>query len=511
MRGRIQGPVIHRVLLVDDINAAIVPHPRFGLYGWERNYLILGLPLLQSLSEEEAMAVVAHEYGHLSGHHGRLGGFIYRFRAAWARLQQLSGQWTDWGSRLIARIFQWYAPYFNAYTFVLARQNEYLADQASVEIAGRDNAASALMRVNIASGFASATFWPSISRRIAVEPEPPGNRSAFWEASLRDELDPQLRARFLDQARQRETDRLNTHPALKDRLAAIGAHVDDDTARRLGPPAVSAAAAWLGPCLARITSEFDDQWRQGIAENWRSRHAYLRPRLERLTALESCQDLGTDERWERIELAGELRPGEDLLPALEELLAAAPEHLHGRFRRGELRLDRGEEAGIEDLEFVMARDANAIDPGCKLAWRYYLSRDPGKAEGYRARVLARAAQLQAVKAECSCLAADAEFGVDELTPEAKARVVEILRERGDRVSRAYVLRRFLKADRGVVQHVLALRIGLNPLGAKPEEVVSRVAAAEFPAAFLIIHLGAEADQQVGRAIERLGLQPLPFP
>jgi Zn-dependent protease with chaperone function len=94
LRQKMNGPRIHHVLLRDELNAAIVQHPRFGLFGWEENYLILGFPLLLAMSEEEALSVVAHEYGHLSGHHSRLGGFIYRFRSAWGRMQTLSEQWT---------------------------------------------------------------------------------------------------------------------------------------------------------------------------------------------------------------------------------------------------------------------------------------------------------------------------------------------------------------------------------------------------------------------------------
>ena len=222
MRARMQGPRVHRVLLTDELNASIVQHPRFGLFGWEENYLILGLPLLQALSEDETFAVVAHEYGHLSGYHSRLGGFIYRFRMAWGRLQNLSEQWNDWGSRLIARLFKWYAPYFNAYTFVLARQNEYIADKSSVELAGQQNAVNALLRVNIAAHFEDEEFWPAINRRVAREAEPCANRSTFWTQSLRAMLDADMRTRFLEAASQRKTDHLDTHPALSDRLAAMG-------------------------------------------------------------------------------------------------------------------------------------------------------------------------------------------------------------------------------------------------------------------------------------------------
>jgi Zn-dependent protease with chaperone function len=508
LRRRLHGPPIHKVLLVDALNAAIVQHPRWGLLGWEQNILILGLPLLQSLGEEEALAVVAHEYGHLSGYHGRLGGYIYRFRAAWARVQELSGKWTDWGSRLIARLFRWYAPYFNAYTFVLARRNEYVADQTSVEVAGRQNAANALIRTSIAAQFADATFWPSIERRIALEPEPPASRSAYWEQSLRSGLDPQQRVRFLEVARQRETDHMNTHPALKDRLSAMGVGIDEEAARRLEPPQVSAACAWLGTSLEKIAAEMDGSWSARVAERWRERHARLRQRSERLAQLEGREAPTPDELWERIDAMREVQPDTDLMPAIGALLAVAPDHLQGRFQRGVLLLQRGDEAGVADLEFVMAKDRDATPPACQAAWAFYLPRDAGKARTYAERLQRYSELLARVKAERSGLSPDAELVAADLPPDATDAVAAILRKHGEHVRRAYVLRRILKSDRDLVQHVLAFETDSFVLGDKGPAIVKRLAAQAFPGAFLIVHLAANPNAR--EAIERLGIQPLPF-
>ena len=405
LRRRMNGPEIHKVLLTDDINAAIVQHPRLGLFGWEVNYLILGLPLLQALGEREALAVVAHEYGHLSGYHGRMGGFIYRLRSSWGRLQELSGQWTDWGSRLIARLFRWYAPYFNAYTFVLARQNEYEADRSSAEIAGRQDAANALMRTNIAAQFAETKFWPSVNRRAGLEPEPLGSRSSFWQESLKTGLDPQQRSEYLEIARRRETDHFDTHPALKDRLAAIGATLDEAAAQRLEPVAVTAATAWLEPHLDELVAEFDATWRESIATQWRERHTYLRQREARLAELESLETPTPDELWERIGALDELHPERDLMAPIGALLEIAPMHLAARFRRGTLMLERGDETGIADLEHVMAEDRDAILPGCEAAWRFYQSRNADKARDYAQRGQQRANHLAAVRTECRLLLA----------------------------------------------------------------------------------------------------------
>ena len=118
MRRQLKGPPVHQVLLIDEINAAIVQRPLFGLVGWPRNHLLLGLPLLDSLAPEEALAVVAHEYGHLAGSHGRFGAFIYRLRLSWATIDAVASHWRGPAGGLLRRLVGAYAPYFNAYTFV---------------------------------------------------------------------------------------------------------------------------------------------------------------------------------------------------------------------------------------------------------------------------------------------------------------------------------------------------------------------------------------------------------
>ncbi len=149
MRSRMRGPRVHHVLVVDEVNAAIVQRPAFGIVGPARNYLLLGLPLLESLPPEEALAVVAHEYGHLAGAHGQFGAFIYRLRLTWGTIQAFAEQVQGWLARLVVPLVRWYVPYFNAYSFVLARANEYQADVASAELVGADHAAHALKRVNL--------------------------------------------------------------------------------------------------------------------------------------------------------------------------------------------------------------------------------------------------------------------------------------------------------------------------------------------------------------------------
>jgi Zn-dependent protease with chaperone function len=507
IRKQLKGPRIHHVLLTDELNAAIVQHPRFGLLGWEKNYLILGLPLLQALSEEEALAVVAHEYGHLSGRHGRLGGFIYRFRSAWGRLQTLSEQWNDWGSRLIARLFRWYAPYFNAYTFVFARQNEYVADRCSVEMFGQRNAASALMKVNVAALFEDEKFWPAIDRRVVEEPEPIKKRSALWREALQSELDPETRSRYVETAGQRKTDHFDTHPALNERLSAIGLSVASLDSQHLDVPAVSAAMNWLGNHLESIQSEFDRAWEDNVSERWRERHAYLKERKARLAALDALASLTTDEQWEYITLQGELSPDEDLLPRLDALIVEAPDHLSALYRRGVLLLEKGDEAGIDDLESVMQTDQDAILPACEAAWRYYLDRSPERAEHYRVRWQERSDYVERVQAELASLPPDANLAPAEVDEAVLETIRAAVRTQEKHLARAYLFQRVLESDPTVKDYVLGVETSFLTMGDKGPEVVKALSEQEFPFPVFIVDLKTKPYNAFKKPIKRLGIAP----
>ena len=90
IRTALKAPPFHKVLLTDEFNASVAQRPRLGIFGWQQNFLILGLPLMQALTPEQFKAVAAHEIGHLSGNHGRFGGWIHRVRQTWVQVLEKS-------------------------------------------------------------------------------------------------------------------------------------------------------------------------------------------------------------------------------------------------------------------------------------------------------------------------------------------------------------------------------------------------------------------------------------
>src|SRR5260370_20353292 len=120
---RLRTPRLHRILVTTADNVGIGQRPRLGPFGWYRNSLALGLPVLQALSPDEFPAVLAHELGHLSRQHGRFGSWIFRIRVLWQRLAARPPGDRQSGLGAHGVLKPW-GRLFNAYTLVLARRQE---------------------------------------------------------------------------------------------------------------------------------------------------------------------------------------------------------------------------------------------------------------------------------------------------------------------------------------------------------------------------------------------------
>jgi Zn-dependent protease with chaperone function len=196
LRRELKVPRFHKVFLTDEFNASVVQVPRLGIFGWQKNYLTLGIPLLATLSPEQFRAVLAHELGHISGAHSRFGGYIYRVNRTWMQLAHAYEYEDHGGAVVFAAFFNWYAPYFFAYTFAIQRADEYEADKLAARVVGPAKIAEALIAGDLA-----------IRRLMERVPGP---------------VDQRTQQQWLNDAMEVQTDTGDTHPCLAARLRALG-------------------------------------------------------------------------------------------------------------------------------------------------------------------------------------------------------------------------------------------------------------------------------------------------
>ena len=196
LRGSLKVPKFHRVILTNDFNAACAQTPRLGVFGWQKNHLLIGIPLMATLSPEDFRAVLAHEMGHLSASHSRFGAWIYRLNETWMQLL-FTLEYEDRASIIVfAPFFNWYAPLFYAYSFAIRRSDEYEADKLAARALGAPQMANALISSEL-----------TVRRLVEGVPTP---------------VDDKTRNRWLNDILAAPVEPMESHPNLAARLRALG-------------------------------------------------------------------------------------------------------------------------------------------------------------------------------------------------------------------------------------------------------------------------------------------------
>jgi Zn-dependent protease with chaperone function len=224
------------IRLVPEVNAAVSEDARMlGLVGGRRR-LYLGMPLLQALSVDQLRSVIAHELGHYSGKHTRLGAVAYRGRLAIGHTIGRIGPWNP-----VGWTFRGYARLYLLVDNAASRRQELDADRASVRVAGPEVAVSALRELPIIDA-----AWDFYFNRYV---------SWGWEAGFAPDdffggFGQLVKARHEELARLRDDEpeehksRWDTHPSNAERIAIMRA------APQAAHPVDSRPAAMLVPSIA---------------------------------------------------------------------------------------------------------------------------------------------------------------------------------------------------------------------------------------------------------------------
>ncbi len=457
VRRSLSAPKIHQVILTPELNAAVTQTPRLGIFGWNRNTLILGVELLLVLSPQQASAVIAHELGHLSGNHSRFNGWIYRVRQSWTNIMVAFDRRGGIGAGMMRRFFDWYAPRFAAYSFALARANEYEADAMSARLTDARVAGDALVNVHVSAPYVNEKYWLGFFRKADEMPEPdhlPWEGLSNWLASddrVRDEL-----AERLDAAMECETSYQNTHPSLGDRLKALGAE-----ARLPEASEHSAAAAWFGERYDEMLADFDRDWFEANAPQWRQRYDYATTSKETLRELadRDPDGLSDDELWQAAQLTEEFGASEKAEPLYRRFQARYPDNPAAAFALGRLAYDSDDDELLTQMKIAVEQPEFAID-ACQIAYSF-LERAGrlDEAEWWMDKARQRAAIDRADEEERSRLAVEDDIVPIELPEEAIALLVEQLSASG-RVKQAWVAQKQLTH----YKHVPALAIAVTTTG-----------------------------------------------
>ena len=396
---QLNGPTIHHVLLSGDFNASIVQIPQFGMMGWLNNYLVVGLPLLKAFSPTEFRAVLAHEVGHLSGKHGRFTGWIYRVRQSWVEVLTRVHYERHYASFLFEPFLNWYAPYLNAYSFVLARAQERQADEYAVQLTGKENAAVMLARFAVKGKSISEDFWPGFFGQSKAESKAPKDPFEQMLSRLEQSIGPTNAQKWFFEELRVPTEYHDTHPALSDRLAAIGYAKDSSELTNL-LDAVVKAEEQKQPAASHYLKELPEDFvprqnrllREQLVPTWNEAHKKAnesKKRFDELEAQANERALTLDEQWERVALLAEVQDRKAAIPSLLTIVREHPEHAGAQFAVGAILLEEQDPEGIKYLEKAMELQLKTVgDASTLLSGFYFQHGNRELAEEFRQRAAA---------------------------------------------------------------------------------------------------------------------------
>jgi hypothetical protein len=362
-----------------DFKLGIQQIPQWGVFGGYRNHLHIGAPLLLALSADEFCALLAHEIAHLGGARRQFAAWVYRLRTTWNLLLPQLAEPANPFDRALAHYHRWYAPWFYAYSFALARNHEYESDRLAATVTSTQTLGRALIQVEMATRFLADVYWARFLGRVEEAPEPPYKPYSLLPRAFKILEKEPLRQQWLAEALRRYSSDNDTHPSLAERLAAL------EVSPRVPPPATTSAALMtLGPAAQPAIDHCDDVWRTQNLANWRKRHNAIREARWKLAEYEqhSSAALSPEDLWSKAGLLLSVHREEDAIDCLQQLLARKGTFPDAHMLLAQLLLKFGEEQGLEHLVAAVQQRAELEETAASIGYEYLLNRGR-KAEAVR--------------------------------------------------------------------------------------------------------------------------------
>lgn len=266
----LNAPKIHRIVLNDELNAFASQTPGIFSLLLVKRTLVLGIPLLAALSENEVKAVIAHELGHFSRNHNRMGQWLYRVRNRWCDLLPRIRRKTTPLSRLLQPVSLIFIPYFLRATSDWSRFCEFEADQACAKTKVAQGLATGLAKLNAlehVSNWRQAKAFDPTLRQSETAPDKFWTQALAYAASdWSGNFDKSMVGVY-----RRGRRILDTHPAYHDRINALGI----TNVPKISSDTVCAGASLFPNTWNTLLSEVNARWQRANQTDWLVEHLRL--------------------------------------------------------------------------------------------------------------------------------------------------------------------------------------------------------------------------------------------
>ena len=187
----------------------------------------LGLPLLSLLTISQFRTVLAHEFAHYYGGDTSLGPWVYKTKTSIVRVFENIGSVGELARVavlgvmyvVVTSLLKWYFIAFLRVINLISRNQEYRADELACLIAGRQNLIDGLQSIHRA-----AAAWPFYWKNEVAPSLGEGSVPAIGDGFVRFVSAPHVSTAISKDLatclREEKTEPYDTHPPMRDRIAA---------------------------------------------------------------------------------------------------------------------------------------------------------------------------------------------------------------------------------------------------------------------------------------------------
>lgn len=253
-------PKIDRIILRDKYEIRVIKTPRSGAPFLNTRTLVIGLPVLQTMSPLYFRALLARRIGQLSTKHTPITTRLYFLNDIWSQFKESCRHSKSILVKVLGYYFMMYSPLYRSVLKPLLQNEELEADSYGMDLVNDKDMVECLVYEEVVTQFLKSKFWPKIyhmaKRSKTPEFMPFSQMTKVIKAGITDDEISQT----IQAALKVDINDAALMPSLPRRLNHLG-HAKPLPPKRLNK---TAAEYYLDNSLGKIIELFDKRWLQNL-------------------------------------------------------------------------------------------------------------------------------------------------------------------------------------------------------------------------------------------------------
>lgn len=256
LRDEFGKPKIDRIIIRDQYELCVIKTPKFGMPFINTNTLIIGLPVLQTMSPLYFRALLARRIGQLSTKHTPVTTRLYFLNDFWVQFKTSCKKSKNFFAKVLGYIFQLYSYIYRKVLMPLLQEEELEADRYGLDLINDNDMNECLVYEEVVTQFLKNKFWPKIYHMAKRSKIPEFTPYTQITKVVKTGITDKEISEAIQAALKVGINNPDPIPSLAKRINHLG-HTKPLPPKRL---TTTAAEYYLGNTLEKVVQLFDKRW-----------------------------------------------------------------------------------------------------------------------------------------------------------------------------------------------------------------------------------------------------------